>query len=58
MLVLVVVTIVTMSLALLTAAIMSREALRRRTFYRFVLYIPNSQAGPGQVFAVMASGVA
>ncbi|WP_308169083.1 carbohydrate ABC transporter permease [Cellulomonas hominis] len=40
-LLLVVVTIVTMSVALLTAAIMSRENLRGRNLYRFVLYIPN-----------------
>lgn len=40
-LLLVVVTIVTMSLALLTAAIMSRGNLRGRNLYRFVLYIPN-----------------
>lgn len=58
MLVLGVVANVTMSLVLLTAAIMSRETLRRRRFYRFVLDIPNSQAGPGKLFAVMASGVA
>jgi N-acetylglucosamine transport system permease protein len=40
-LLLVVVTVVTMSVALLSAAIMSREALRGRNLYRFVLYIPN-----------------
>lgn len=40
-LLLVVVTIITMSVALLSAAIMSREALRGRNLYRFVLYIPN-----------------
>lgn len=40
-LLLVVVTIVTMSLGLLLAALMSRQNLKGRDLYRFVLYIPN-----------------
>lgn len=40
-LLLVVVTIVTMSLGLLLAALMSRANLKGRDLYRFVLYIPN-----------------
>ncbi|MFJ8112344.1 carbohydrate ABC transporter permease [Streptomyces sp. NPDC096132] len=38
---LVVVTVVTMGLALFLAAIMTRQRLRGRNLYRFVLYIPN-----------------
>ncbi|CAM5583287.1 carbohydrate ABC transporter permease [Streptomyces aurantiogriseus] len=38
---LVVVTVVTMSMGLFLAAIMTRQRLRGRNLYRFVLYIPN-----------------
>ena len=38
---LVVVTVVTMGMGLFLAAIMTRQRLRGRTLYRFVLYIPN-----------------
>ncbi|GAA1634567.1 hypothetical protein GCM10009733_034470 [Nonomuraea maheshkhaliensis] len=38
---LVVVTVVTMGLGLFLAAIMTRQRLRGRTFYRFVLYVPS-----------------
>ncbi|PZG13884.1 carbohydrate ABC transporter permease [Nonomuraea aridisoli] len=38
---LVVVTVVTMGMGLFLAAIMTRQRLRGRNFYRFVLYVPN-----------------
>ncbi|WP_220131489.1 carbohydrate ABC transporter permease [Streptomyces ipomoeae] len=38
---LVVVTVVTMGMALFLAAIMTRQRLRGRNLYRFILYIPN-----------------
>ncbi|MEU9290375.1 sugar ABC transporter permease [Streptomyces sp. NPDC048275] len=38
---LVVVTVVTMGMGLFLAAVMTRQKLRRRNLYRFVLYIPN-----------------
>ena len=38
---LVVVTVVTMGMGLFLAAVMTRQKLRGRNFYRFVLYIPN-----------------
>lgn len=38
---LVVVTIVTMGVALFLAAVMTRQRMRGRTFYRFVLYVPS-----------------
>ncbi|WP_216373067.1 carbohydrate ABC transporter permease [Streptomyces tailanensis] len=38
---LIVVTVVTMGMALFLAAIMTRQRLRGRNLYRFVLYIPN-----------------
>ena len=38
---LVVVTVVTMGVALFLAAVMTRQRMRGRTFYRFVLYVPS-----------------
>ncbi|WIB66822.1 sugar ABC transporter permease [Curtobacterium sp. MCBD17_035] len=38
---LVVVTVVTMGMALFLAAIMTRQSLRAKNLYRFILYIPN-----------------